>query len=72
MATSNQEEPTLVSTLEVNYHVVYSPNSKSFLYVGYREDCERYIRQTELEGCEIWHIHDLQFHAKPVYICNQE
>jgi hypothetical protein len=72
MATQDQSESTFISRYEVNYYVVYSPSSKSILYVGTRQDCERYVVQSELENSEIWHMHDVEFYAKPVYLINQE
>ena len=72
MDTPNQKEHTLISRTQVNYYVVYNAKSQSFIYVGNQDACHRYIRDKELEQCEVWHIHDIQTHSKPVYIYNQE
>lgn len=72
MASQNQEKSTLIRKYPVNYYVVYSPHSKALIYTGKKEECERYIRDKELEGCEVWHFHDIEIHSKPVYIQNQE
>jgi len=72
MVTPDQKESTLISRTPVNYHVVYDANSQSILYVGNQDECHRYIRDNELEHCEVWHIYDVDVHAKPLYLNNQE
>jgi archaellum component FlaG (FlaF/FlaG flagellin family) len=72
MATQNQENPSLITSIHVNYYVVYNPDNKSIIYTGTEDQCQTYIRNTELDHCQVWHFHDIEFHSKPVYIHSQE
>lgn len=72
MVTPDQKESTLISKHPVNYYAVYSVKNQAIIYIGTDTECKRYIQQHELDECEVWHIHDVAIHARPLYLQNME
>ena len=73
MDTSNQEEYTFLRK-PVNYYAVCDTKNNAVIYIGTREECQRFIRERECEDhTEIWHIHDMEIMSpRPIHLYNQE
>lgn len=70
-SSPEEEHPQL--RIPMNHYAVCSNTKNAIIYIGTKEACLAYIRERELENCDIWHMHDAAVYMnKRTFIYEQE